>query len=159
MQCQHNTHANVNAMPMLMLCPCKATTNTIHPSIVWENYNLKINWQEEMWENCFPIFVMHLPVLWLLAAATTGTIRENQQSMAKSNLCVWKENEWMRVRMQQEPTNLQGEKTEQQNNNKKSTSPCHAHASESTTNNNQPAAAPTTYVGPMSQVLDPQPVA
>jgi len=46
-----------------------ATTNTIHPSMVWGNYNFKINQQEEMLENFFPIFIMHLPVLQLLATA------------------------------------------------------------------------------------------
>ncbi len=36
----------VNAMPMPMQCLHKATANTIHPSMVWGNYNFKINWQE-----------------------------------------------------------------------------------------------------------------
>ncbi len=60
---QQQATCNVRIMQHLS----EATAN-----MVSGNYNFKINWQEEMLEKYFPIFVMHLPVLQPLATATTG---------------------------------------------------------------------------------------
>jgi len=131
----------VNAMPMPMQCLHKATANTIHPSMVWGNYNFRINQQEEMWEKFFPTFVVHLWVLWPLATANASTAGENQQSTAKSsNQTVCVKREWMKESEYARKTNNLQTYEGRKQNNRTTINNQPPHAGEST-NNNQPTAS------------------